>query len=164
MSKKVNIILLEDIPSVGQAGDIVSVSEGYARNMLIPQLKAALATAQNEASAQDKKRRADKLSQGSLVALQSQAESLMGSELLITARLKNGEDIYGQIKPAQIVKSLNQQANLSLTARAIGLPAPITAIGTYDVTVKLSPDVETVIKVTVVSDPASHPAPAAHED
>lgn len=164
MSKKVNIILLEDIPSVGQAGDIVSVLEGYARNMLIPQMKAALATAQNESAVQDKKLRAAKISQADLAARQAQAESLMGSELLITARLKDGDEIYGQIKPAQIVKSLNQQANLSLTARAIGLPAPITVIGTYDVTVKLSPDVETVIKVTVVPDPASHPSPAADED
>jgi len=157
MSKKLKIILLEDVASVGRAGEIVVVSEGYARNMLIPQTKAALATSQNEQTVQAKRTHAAQTARAQLLALQSQAEGLMGTELLLTARLKDGQEIYGQIKPPQIIKALNQQANLKLTAKAIKLAEPITALGTYDVTIILSPDVETAVKVTVVPDPKSKP-------
>lgn len=164
MSKKVKIILLEDVPNIGRAGDIVSVTEGYARNMLIPQTKAALATTQNEQALADKKRRAAQISQAQLAALQSQADALMDTELIITARLKDGDQIYGQVKPAQIVKALNEQANLKLTAKSISLAKPITSVGTFDATIHLSSDVETIIKVTVVPDPKSQSASVDEED
>ena len=164
MSKKVKIILLEDVPNIGRAGDIVAVTEGYARNMLIPQTKAALATTQSEKTLQEKKMRAAKISQTQLAILQSQADSLRNTELFITARLKDGEQIYGQIKPAQIIKALNEQANLNLTAKSISLAEPITSIGTFDTTVNLSPDVETVIKVTVIANPKTKPASVDEDD
>ena len=164
MSKKVKIILLENVANIGRAGDIVMVSEGYARNMLIPQTKAALATSQNEHTLQQKNDARQKTSEAQLAALQSQAESLMSTELTLMARLKDGQEIFGQIKAAQIIKALNQQAHLKLSAKAIDLPAPIKTLGTFDVTVTLSPEVETVIKVTVVPDPKSQTLAAAAEE
>ncbi|OGY36086.1 MAG: hypothetical protein A3I08_03575 [Candidatus Andersenbacteria bacterium RIFCSPLOWO2_02_FULL_46_11] len=108
--------------------------------------------------------RAAKISQTQLAILQSQADSLMNTELFITARLKDGEQIYGQIKPAQIIKALNEQAHLNLTAKSISLAEPITSIGTFDTTVNLSPDVETVIKVTVIANPKTKPASVDEDD
>jgi large subunit ribosomal protein L9 len=164
MSKKVKVILLEDIHNIGRAGDIVEVTEGYARNMLIPQTKAALATTQREKTLRDKKMREENISQAQLAALQSQADALMDTELIITARLKDGEQIYAQVKPAQIIKALNEQAHLKLTAKSISLAGPITSIGTFDATINLSPDVETIIKVTVIPDPKSKPAAVEEDD
>jgi len=163
MSKKISIILLEDITNLGQAGDIVEATEGYARNFLFPQAKAALATDQAKQEVKDKKQQAAKINDEQLAALQSKADNLAGTELLLTARVKDGTEIYGKITPGQIAKELNKAAKLDLKAKAINLPQPITATGTYDVTVSLSPDVETTIKVTVEPDPDSLPNEDAKE-
>jgi large subunit ribosomal protein L9 len=155
MPKQVRVILLEHLPSLGHAGDIVQVSEGYARNLLFPSGKAALATKDRQHRQAREKAKQKKVTQERLATLQQQAENLQGTELAIAARVKEGEDIYGSITTAQIIKELNSQAHLQLKAGDIKLKQPIKKLGSFDVTVTLSPEVETNIRVTVVADPKS---------
>jgi len=157
MAKNIQVILLENIEDVGQAGDIVTVSEGYARNSLFPAGQAALATegtkqAQSRTAAQQ-----DKAKQQQLAAAQEQAAALDGTELTIEARLKEGNDIFGSITATQIAKELNQQAKLTLKAKDVNLAQPIATTGSHSVVVHFSPDAEATIQVTVVPEPGSEP-------
>ncbi len=150
MAKNIKVLLLEDVASLGKAGDIVAVLEGYARNALFPQGKAAMATAdvQKKQEAKQVKKRQEK--EATLQELQSRASTLDNTELTLPARVKDGSEIFGSITAKQIVESLNEQAHLTLYPKDIVLAEPIKQLGTYPLTVHLSPEVDFIIHVTVV--------------
>jgi len=155
MSKKIKIILLEDVSGLGKAGDIVSVAEGYARNKLFLQGTAALADAGAQSRRDQKEQRQLAAGQEELAKLQAKAQSLDGSELTIAAKVKDGNEIYGSITGKQIAVELKQQADLTIKGSDVLLADPIKSIGSQDVIVRLSPEVEFTLKVTVVADAES---------
>lgn len=158
MAQKIKVILLEDIENVGRAGDIVAVSEGYARNKLFPGGQAALATDSAVKQAQHQKQKREAATREVTAKLQELASKLDDTELALLAKVKEGNEIFGKITAAQIAKQLNQQAQLSLKPKDILLTAPITQLGTYPITVQLAKDVEAHLVVTVEADPASVPS------
>ncbi len=157
MSKKVSVILLEDVAGLGQAGDIVVVSEGYARNFLFLEGKAALATSEVKAqqAAQTKAAEAEKAT--ATAAAQELAQTLDGTELTLKARVKDGNEIFGRITKKQIADELNKQAKLKLTSKQVDLKKSITTLGSQDVTVNLTNDVTATIRVTIEAEPGSEP-------
>ncbi|MEX2055218.1 MAG: 50S ribosomal protein L9 [Candidatus Andersenbacteria bacterium] len=159
MSKRVQVILLENDPTLGRAGEIVTVSEGYARNFLFPVGKAALATLPSQRAQKEKQQRQAKKEEKTLEELQAKALTLEGTELTIPARVKEAESIFGSISAAKIAQELKRQAKLSVTPKQVVLKKPITELGSVDVVIKLSPAVETAIRVTVVAEPGSVPKP-----
>lgn len=163
MSRKVTVLLLEDIQSLGKAGDIVTVSEGHARNLLFPQGKAALADAKARSRAQAEQAHAVAATAKELEELQALAERLEGTELTLTAKPKKvagpekseadlgaSNEIFGSITAQQIVAELNREASLSLKPKDVKLGKPITHLGSEDVAVRLSPEIETHIRVTIL--------------
>lgn len=155
MSGKISVFLLEDVPTLGKAGDIIAVSEGYARNFLFPQGKAAVANETTQKQQAAKAAQAKATHDQAIIKLQEQAEQLDGTELTLTARVKEGEEIFGSITAAAIAKELSKQSGIALKAKAIELASPITTLGAHKMTVHLSPDVETTIVVTVVPEPGT---------
>ena len=155
MTKKVDILLLEDIPNLGEAGSVVSVNEGHARNFLFPQGKAALADSQAKKRVADKAQQDQKKVDAEVQAIQDVAESLEGTELTIEARLKDGEDIFGSVTATNICQEINKQANLKLAPKQIDLKKPLTKVGAYDIVIKLSKDVDAQIKLSILADPDS---------
>lgn len=152
MADKIQVLLLEDVPELGRSGDIVTVSEGYARNFLFLNGKAALATDSVQTQSKERAARAEAAAIEQLKQLQELAQTIDGTELALPAQVKDGDEIFGKITASMIAKELNQQANLSLKARDIDLPAPLIKLGSVPVTVNLSPDVSATITVTVTSD------------
>src|SRR5687768_3640085 len=128
MSKQIQVFLLEDVPTVGKAGDIASVSEGYARNFLFPHSKAVLASADVRSSKAKQDDRKKHEQQVALKEVQRIAEILEGKELKMNARIKDGNQIFGSIAAQRIAEELNRQANLKLKAKSIELKEPITAV------------------------------------
>ena len=152
MSKQIQVILLEHISSVGQAGDIVSVSEGYARNSLFPEGKAALATSQRK---NEHKAREQKVAQTRAQSLEEKrglAEEYEGTELVIVAKVKSGEEIYGSIKKSDIIKELKQRTKLELKPKQLKVKEPIKQLGTFEMIVMLDAEVEFDMKLAVVPD------------
>lgn len=158
MADKISVLLLEDIASLGKAGEIVTVAEGYARNQLFPSGQAALANEKVQQAAKAKAAREQATKQVDLAALQTKAEQLEGTELTLTARVKEGEEIFGKITAPQIAKELNREAGLTLKPKDIGLEKPVTTLGHQAVVVHLSAEVEATIQVHVIPDP-SQPLP-----
>jgi large subunit ribosomal protein L9 len=162
MAKKIRVILLEDVPSIGRAGDIVPVAEGYARNFLFNEGKAAIADVAAISRKQRERQREAALRAKETERLQAQAEQLEGTELTIVVRVKEGDDIFGSISAKAVAEELHKQAKITVKPKDINLRTPLTKIGSTDIAVSLSKEVETHIRVTLIPDPNS-PKPKEEE-
>lgn len=150
MAKKIEVLLLENIAGLGEAGDIVAVSEGYARNSLFPTGKAALADAAAQSTALHQREKKAAATAAALAEHQVFATRLDGTELTIVARVKpEGTDLYGRINAAMIVEELQTQAGIEVKAKDLILPEPITALGSYPVTINVADGIEAIITVVV---------------
>lgn len=152
MANTVQVLLLENIDKVGNAGDIVSVSEGYARNFLFPNGRAAMATKQVQQTKSAKDAAARKRAEDEFKGYQATADRLENSEITITAKVRDGEDIFGSIPAKTIVERLHTESNLSVPLKAVQGDFPLKKLGTYVVTVQLGQGVEFHVNVLVVPD------------
>jgi len=158
MGKNLDVILLEDIESLGKAGDIVTVAEGHARNSLFANGQAGLADDKAKRNQEEKVSQAKKKDEKEVGQLKEMAQSLEGTELTLSAQVKDGDEIFGKITAAMIAKELQAQAQLEVKAKDVQLESPITKLGEYDVTVGLGAEVEAKIRVTVTAEAGSEPA------
>lgn len=152
MANTLQVLLLEDIDTLGRAGDIISVSEGYARNFLFPNGKAALATKQVQQTRAAKDAAIKKRAEEELKKSQEIADRLENTEITISAKVRGGENLFGSILAKTIAERLLKDSNLSVPLKNIRGSFPIKKIGTYDVTIVLSEGVEFHIAVVVVAD------------
>ncbi len=144
------VILNESIESLGKAGDIVNVSDGYARNYLIPKGIAIVANKKN--LVQIEKQRAAILERAAKVRQEFEALAEQLSKLDIEIPVKVGEEekLYGSVTSMDIAKAIEDKG-YQVDRKKIVLPEPIKALGEYEIPVKLSPDVTATVKVRVVS-------------
>jgi large subunit ribosomal protein L9 len=142
------IILVEDIPSVGKAGDVVRVSDGYARNYLLPYKKAVPATATSQ-KALEYERHLAQHQQGKVEQeAQRLAQRLAEITCSIAKRAGEGGKLFGAVTSADIAKVLREQG-VSVDRRKIVLEEPIKNVGTYTVSLKLHPTVVAQLNVVV---------------
>ncbi len=147
------VIFLEDVASVGRAGDIKEVAEGYARNYLIPRKLAMLATprAVSDAKAAIERKAAER--EQTVEELRELAAQLDGKEFPVAAKTGGKEKLYGSVTGADIAASIKRTAGLDVDRRKIDLEGPIRQVGTYEVAIKLAADIIPIIKVTVKEEP-----------
>ena len=145
------VILLEDVRGTGKAGDVANVSDGYARNMLIPRGLAVEATAQNIKQLEKKKEAmAKKFAEDKAAALELKKKL---EEVTVEVRNKAGKDgkVFGSVTSKDIADALNQMG-FDIDKKKIQLDSPIKATGMTDVNVKLFTEISGKVKVNVVSE------------
>ena len=145
------VILLEDVRGSGKSGDVVNVSDGYARNMLIPRGLAVEATAQNIKQLEKKKEAmAKKFAEDKAAALELKKKL---EEVTVEVRTKAGKDgkVFGSVTSKDIADALNQMG-FDIDKKKIQLDSPIKATGMTDVNVKLFTEISGKVKVNVVSE------------
>ena len=143
------VILLEDINGTGKAGDIVKVSDGYARNMLIPRGKALEATDANKKQLEKKKAlEAQKRAEEKAAALELK-EKLEKVAITIKAKAGEGGKVFGSITSQNIADTLKEQTGIEVDKKKIQLPATIKAGGDTTVDIKLYPEVAGKLKIKV---------------
>ena len=145
------VILRENVENLGKVGDVVKVKDGYARNYLLPQRLAYVATESNkrrigrEAEAIAARQATDK----------NKAEEFAArlAEVTLTFSVKVGEEdkLYGSVTSADIQEQLAQQG-FEVEKRRIALPEPIRALGEFAVSLRLHPEVKPELQVTVVKE------------
>jgi large subunit ribosomal protein L9 len=146
------VLLKHDVPKLGKAGQVKNVADGYARNYLIPQGVAVLATpgAMKQADALSK---AEQLRQAQLASDASAlAEVLKATTLTFTARSGEGGKLYGSITSQQIADELKAKAGLEVDKRKIELREPIRSLGTHKVAVHLASELQPELTVNVVAE------------
>lgn len=145
------VILRETMPSLGRAGDLVKVKDGYARNYLIPRGLAYLATAGNKRRVEaEAVKRAQRV-----VSEQADAEILAGKlrdlSLEFVVKAGEGDKLFGSITSADIADKLAQRG-YAIDKRSIELEEPIKMIGIYRVPIRLHAEVHAEVRVWVVKE------------
>lgn len=146
-----NIILLEPVDNVGEAGEIVKVKPGYARNFLIPRGLALPATAANQAELDARlAQRARQLSERKADA--ERLKELLG-EATVSISVRAGEErIYGSVGNQDVADAIERTYDISIDRRKLDLTDPIKTLGEYVITYKPHPDVPIEFKVEVVAE------------
>jgi len=144
------VILLEDVKKLGKKGDLVDVSDGYARNFLFPRNLAKEAT---EGSLKQLKQEKDALAKKKQKELEQAKElAKVLSNTTVTLKVKAGEQgkLFGSVTSKDISEALKQQYNLEVDRRKIELQEPIKSVGSYKVDIKLAPEVDAKLSVKIV--------------
>lgn len=143
------VILLKDVKTLGKKGEIVEVSEGYARNMIIPKKLGVEANNKNLNDLKLQNRHADKVAKENLEAARAIAAKI--ETWLVETKIKTGEGgrTFGSVSSKEICAAVKTQYKEVLDKKKISLEEPIRALGTYEVKVKLHPQVTAVMRVHV---------------
>jgi large subunit ribosomal protein L9 len=149
--KNVKVILRESIPSLGEAGVVVTVRPGYARNYLLPRGFAYEATTANLRQLEEEKKLVESRAKRDYLEARRRASQLEGISLTFHARAGEESKLFGSIGSADIADRLNEQGlDFAVDRRSVHLPDPIKALGVYTVEVRLHAEVRPEIKVWVI--------------
>ena len=143
------VILLEDVKSLGKKGQIVNVSDGYARNLLLPKKLGVEATGKNMNDLKLQKAHEDKVAQENLDAAKAFAEELKGKQVDVGIKVGEGGRTFGSISAKEIAEAAKAQLGYELDKKKLQLSAPNKELGTTMVPIKLHPKVTGELKVVV---------------
>ncbi|MCI5917892.1 MAG: 50S ribosomal protein L9 [Roseburia sp.] len=144
------IILLQDVKALGKKGEIVNVSDGYARNAILPKKLGVEATAKNMNDLKLQNQHADKVAQENLEAAQALAKSLEDKQVVVKMKAGEGGRTFGSISTKEISLAAKEQLQLELDKKKMQLPEAIKSFGVYQVPIKLHPKVTGTLAVHVV--------------
>jgi large subunit ribosomal protein L9 len=145
------VILTKDIAALGHLGTVVDVAKGYARNYLIPQGLALAATKGNLAQVEQVKGKYAEVRAKEEQAALAKIATLEGVRVTIAQRVGEGERLYGSVTAAMIAEALEAKG-FDLDRKQLDLEEPIKKLGTYEVAVRLAPEVKGTITVAVVAE------------
>lgn len=145
-----NIILLEDVKSLGKKGDVVKVSDGYARNFILPRKLGIEATEKNKNDLRLQKKHEEKLAAERLAAAQELGKKIEAIDVSVGVKGGTSGKVFGSVTAKEIAAAAKAQHGLELDKKKIQLGEPIKSFGTYEVPVKLHPQVTAKLKVNVV--------------
>jgi len=145
------VILLEDIPSLGKSGDLVKVSDGYGRNCLIPQKKAVFATEKNLKSLEHQKRQVQQRLGKVKKTAEGMAQEIENFSLTIAKPAGETGKLFGSVTSMDIETSLKENG-IEVDRKKIHLEEPIKNLGMFTVPIKLHADVVAHLKVWVVQE------------
>lgn len=148
------LLLRKDIPKLGLAGDVVEVSEGYARNYLIPHHFALEPTKGNMKAIEEDKRLAEEERRVRRSALEGQAHRLRGVEVTISAAANAEGHLYGSVGPREVAAALRDLGH-DVEAKQVQLFKPIRTLDTLTVPVSFADDLTVEVKVWVVREAGS---------
>ena len=143
------VILLEDVKALGKKGQVVNVSDGYARNLLLPKKLGVEATGKNMNDLKLQKAHEDKVAQENLDAAKAFAEELKDKQVTVGIKVGEGGRTFGSISAKEIAEAAKAQLGYELDKKKLQLSAPIRELGTTMVPIKLHPKVTGELKVVV---------------
>ncbi len=143
-----DIILLERIEKLGTIGDVVTVKDGYARNFLLPNKKALRANEANKKVFEANRERLEKENAEKRTEAEKAGKDVDGTEIVLIRASSNSGQLYGSVSVRDIFNGLADKGH-NVDKKQIILGAPIKTIGMFDVTVRLHPEVEVIVKANV---------------
>lgn len=144
------IILLQDVKSLGKKGDIVKVSDGYARNFILPKKLGVEKTAKTLNNLKQQKAAEEKQRQEVLAEAQALGEQIKQKSITLKIKAGEGGRTFGSVSTKEITAALKEQLKLDIDKKKLVLAEPIRSLGTTIVPVKLHPEVTVELTVKVV--------------
>ncbi len=144
------IILLQDEKKLGKKGDIIEASEGYARNYILPKKIGVEATPKNLNDLKLQKANESKIAKEQLDAAKALAEELGTKQVIVTMKAGEGGRVFGAVSSKEIALACKEQHGIELDKKKIVLPESLKSFGSYEVNIKLHPQVtgKLTVKVT----------------
>jgi large subunit ribosomal protein L9 len=147
------VILKEDVPKLGNRGDVIKVAEGYGRNFLLPRKLAIEATAGNKAVIEQMKAAAVRRSAKEKSEADELAKQFDGLEVSFARKAGENDQLFGSVTAGDIAEALEKKS-FHIDRRKIQLHEPLKSIGEFTVPVKLHKDVATHLKVVITKQAA----------
>lgn len=146
------IILLEDVKSLGKKGEIVTVSDGYARNAILPKKLGVEATGKNLNDLKLQNQHADKVAAENLENAKQLSAEIATKKVVMKIKTGEGGRVFGSISTKEIAQAAKEQTGLDLDKKKMQLNESIKSLGTYEIPVKLHPQVTAKLMVQVVEE------------
>lgn len=143
------VILIQDVPNLGTAGQLVTVRPGYGRNYLLPRKIAVVATERNVSRIEHETRAIQSRLAKEIKGAQDFATKLEGTTVNISRQAGEGDKLFGSVTSRDVGEALTA-AGYPVDHRKIELDDPIKSLGLHEVSVKLAKDIKATIKVWVV--------------
>ena len=140
------VILRADVAKLGHRGEVVNVSDGYARNYLLPRKMAVLATAGNKKVIEQEKTAAVRRETTDRAQAEQLAKMLAGVTIIVARKAGEEDQLYGSVTSIDVAEAL-QAKGYSIDRRKIHLEDPIRTLGEFDVPLRLHHDVEATVKL-----------------
>jgi large subunit ribosomal protein L9 len=147
------VILKEDVPKLGNRGDVIKVAEGYGRNFLLPRKLAIEATTGNKAVIEQMKAAAVRRSAKEKSEAEELSKQFDGLEVSFQRKAGENDQLFGSVTAGDIAESLEKKS-FHIDRRKIQLHEPLKSIGEFTVPVKLHKDVTTHLKVLITKEVA----------
>jgi len=145
------VILIEQVPNLGDIGDLVKVKPGYARNYLFPKKLAMQASTKNAARLAHERRLAEVKAAAARAEDQAVVKRLADISITIARKAGEQDKLFGSVTAIDIEQALSDES-VKVDRRKIVLPEPIKALGVYEIPIKLRADLATQVKVWVVAE------------
>jgi large subunit ribosomal protein L9 len=146
----VRVVLRDDVENIGRKGDLIEVTDGFARNFLVPRGLAMKATKGVVQQAEAMRRNREARDARDREAAQALADQLSGQRIELRARAGEGGRLFGSVTSADVVDAVRVQTGVELDRRKTQLAEPLKELGAVEVPVKLHTDVEVNLTVDVV--------------
>lgn len=143
------VILLQDVKALGKKGDVVEVSEGYARNMLLKKGLGKEATGSNMNDLKLQKANAEKVAKEALEAAQALAKEMEGKTVKLAVKTGEGGRVFGSVSSKEVAEAMKKQLGYDVDKKKILMDAPIKTLGVTNVPIKLHTKVTAEVKVHV---------------
>lgn len=147
-----DIVLLEDVKSLGKKGQLVKVNDGYARNYILPKKLGVEANAKNLNDLKLQKANEERLAAQQLADAKQFAEELKDKSITVSVKAGDGGRIFGSVSTKEITKAAKDQLGLELDKKKMNLTEPIKTLGTTLVPIRLHKDVTAQLAVKVVEE------------
>ena len=144
------VVLLEDVKALGKKGELVEVSDGYARNFILPKKKGMEATAKNLNDLKLKRANEEKVAQQQLEEAQALAAKLEAGKVKVGIKTGEGGRTFGSVSSKEIAAAAKEQLGYDIDKKKIQLKEVLKTLGTHEVPVKLHTKVTAKLKVEVV--------------
>ena len=148
------VILKEDVPKLGNRGEVVKVAEGYGRNFLLPKKLAIEATKANKAVVEQMKAAAVRRSANEKSEAEELAKQFDGVEVRFQRKAGENDQLFGSVTSGDIAEALEKKS-FHIDRRKVQLREPLKTIGEFTIAVKLHRDVTTHLKVVIEKEVAA---------
>lgn len=145
------VILLQDVKTLGKKGQIIKVNDGYARNYILPKKLGVEANSKNKNDLKLQKANNEKIAQERLDSAKALAADIEDKKIVIKVRTGTSGKIFGTVSNKEIALEVRKQLSLEVDKKKIVIADAIKELGTYTVKIKLHPEVAAQLKIEVVA-------------
>lgn len=145
------VVLIQDVEKLGKKGDIVRVKDGYFRNYLFPGKKALVCNPGLVRAFEERKAREEEKAKAEKEQFEQLAARVAGTFLSLKVQTGEDDKLYGSVTAAHVAEALAERG-VAVEKHAVELPEPIKQLGTYEIKIRLHPEVEAVLRLKVTKE------------